>query len=79
LNLWPHEGHNLDMKTEVFKVRLTDLEKLGFQEAAELAGLPLSAWVRERLRRAARVELEDAGKAIPFVRTGLILEREARR
>jgi hypothetical protein len=67
------------MKNEIFKVRLTDLEKRGFQEAAELSGLPLSAWVRERLRRAARVELEDAGKDIPFVRAGLILEREVRR
>jgi hypothetical protein len=54
------------MKTEVFKVRLTEPEKRAFQESAEIAGLPLSAWVRERLRRAARVELEDAGKEIPF-------------
>lgn len=59
------------MKSEVFKVRLTEPEKRAFQESAEIAGLALSAWVRERLRRAARIELEDAGKEIPFFRDGL--------
>lgn len=57
----------ISMKTELLKARATKLEKKAFQDAAELAGLPLSAWVRERLRRAARIELEDAGKDIPFV------------
>ncbi|HKN02192.1 MAG TPA: hypothetical protein VJX23_16905 [Candidatus Binataceae bacterium] len=67
------------MKTEVFKVRLTDLEKRAFQQSAELSGLPLSAWVRERLRRAARIELEDAGKDIPFFNGDLDQERAMRR
>jgi hypothetical protein len=68
-----------DMKTEVIKVRLTDLEKRAFQESAGLAGLPLSGWVRERLRRAARIELEDAGKEIPFFHGNLEDERAMRR
>lgn len=70
-DLWPRTGHPVDMKSEVFKVRLTEPEKRAFQESAEIAGLALSAWVRERLRRAARIELEDAGKEIPFFRGDL--------
>jgi uncharacterized protein (DUF1778 family) len=64
------------MKTELLKARATKIEKQAFQEAAELAGLPLSAWVRERLRRAARIELEDAGRRIPFVQASLQEEHD---
>lgn len=59
-------------KTEIMKVRVDPKEKEAFQEAAEQAGIPLSTWVRERLRRVARLELEEAGKQIPF--TGRRLE-----
>jgi hypothetical protein len=55
------------MKAQVLQIRLTDLEKLGFQAAADLAGIPLSSWVRERLRLAAIRDLESAGQKIPFV------------
>jgi hypothetical protein len=48
-------------------IRLTDAEKLGFQAAADLAGIPLFSWVRERLRLAAIRDLESAGQKIPFV------------
>ncbi len=58
----------MDMKTAWFKLRLTSAEKAGFQEAADLAGLSLSGWARERLRRAAIRELEDASRDIPFLR-----------
>lgn len=54
-------------KHKVLQIRLTDLEKQGFMEASGLAGIPLSAWVRERLRLAAIRELENAGRKIPFV------------
>ena len=57
-----------DIKTESFDLRLTAKEKQGFRAAAELAGLPLAAWVRERLRYAAMEELENAGRRIPFVK-----------
>jgi uncharacterized protein (DUF1778 family) len=54
-------------KTESFDLRLSAKEKQGFREAADIAGLPLSAWVRERLRCIAARELQDAGKSIPFI------------
>jgi uncharacterized protein (DUF1778 family) len=54
-------------KTEFMKLRLRPDEKLAFEKAAELAGVPLSAWVRERLRSAARRELIDAGQKVPFL------------
>lgn len=54
-------------KTETLKFRLQETELVAFSRAAELAGLPLSAWVRERLRLAAIRELESAGQKVPFV------------
>jgi hypothetical protein len=48
-------------------MRLQAAEKEGFRAAAELAGLDLSAWIRERLRQVARKELESAGRAVPFL------------
>lgn len=56
------------MKTDLMQLRLHANEKKSFQEAADLAGIPLSAWVRERLRWAATRELENAGRQIPFLR-----------
>ncbi len=55
------------MKTELTQLRMTPDEKRAFQEAARLAGISLSAWVRERLRLAAIRELESAGLPVPFV------------
>jgi hypothetical protein len=54
-------------KSQVLQLRLSDAEKLSFQIAADLAGIPLSAWVRERLRLASIRELESAGQKVPFV------------
>jgi hypothetical protein len=56
-----------DPKVEVLLVRMTPGEKQAFQDAATLAGIPLSAWMRERLRREARKELEEAGQRIAFL------------
>jgi hypothetical protein len=55
-------------KEQVLQIRLTEDEKRGFSAAAELAGIPLSSWVRERLRLAAIRDLESAGQKIPFVK-----------
>jgi len=40
-------------------IRVSEVEKETFQDAADLAGIPLSAWMRERLRRVAIEELEN--------------------
>ena len=55
------------MKDQVIQLRVADAEKRGFQAAANLAGIPLSSWVRERLRLAAIRDLESAGQRIPFI------------
>jgi len=54
-------------KPQVLQIRLSEVEKQGFQAAANLAGIPLSSWVRERLRLAAIRDLESAGQKIPFI------------
>jgi hypothetical protein len=58
---------SMKAKSEVLQIRITRLEKEGFELAAVLAGISLSSWVRERLRIAAIRELESAGRRIPFV------------
>lgn len=55
------------MKTDSVEVRMQPQEKLTFKMAADLAGVPLSAWIRERLRRAAIRELIDAGLQVPIL------------
>lgn len=50
------KGHSLE-------VRLEPEDKELFKEAAERAGLPLSAWVRNRLRASASDELHTGGPA----------------
>ncbi|MHB1424334.1 MAG: hypothetical protein ACYC3I_14265 [Gemmataceae bacterium] len=54
-------------KASILQVRLDEAEKRAFNDAAELAGLALSAWVRERLRTLARKELENAGLPVAFL------------
>jgi len=55
-------------KTETMKIRLSDEEKQTFEKAAKLSGIAMSAWMRDRLRRAARRELQDANQPVPFLR-----------
>ena len=57
------------MKTELLEVRLRRDEKDTFRKAADLSGVALSAWVRDRLRRVARSELVEAGQQVPFIQT----------
>jgi len=54
-------------KTENIKIRLEPKEKEAFTQAAKIAGIPVSNWVRERLRLAATQELTSARKHIPFI------------
>jgi hypothetical protein len=69
-------GGNL-MKTESIEIRVQPDEKDAFRGAAQLAGIPLSAWIRERLRIAAIRELEGAGLSVPFVRPVPLRSRDA--
>lgn len=55
-------------KTEFMKIRVSDDEKESFDLAAKIAGISLSAWVRDRLRRIVRRELQEAGQKVPFLR-----------
>jgi predicted HicB family RNase H-like nuclease len=54
-------------KSTPVQIRMTEAEKAAFNAAAELAGISLSAWMRERLRTASRKELRDAGRDVPFL------------
>lgn len=56
------------LRNESLLVRVEPNEKEVFQSAAELAGVSLSAWVRERLRQVAVKELKSAAIPNPFVR-----------
>lgn len=61
----PKEADRL--RNEALLVRLESTEKEAFKDAADLAGVPLSTWVRERLRQVAVRELENAARPIPFL------------
>jgi uncharacterized protein (DUF1778 family) len=54
-------------KGALLQIRANDAEKEAFQMAAELDGKKLSEWIRDRLRRAARQELEQATLPVPFL------------
>jgi uncharacterized protein (DUF1778 family) len=54
-------------RVERLGLRLEPEEKEAFEQAAELAGVPVSAWIRERLRAASRRELIESGRQVPFI------------
>jgi uncharacterized protein (DUF1778 family) len=54
-------------KEEYLELRLDAAEKQAFKDAAELSGMAMSVWVRERLRKVAKKELEDADRPIAFL------------
>jgi uncharacterized protein (DUF1778 family) len=66
------------VKADYLDIRLGVAEKQAFRDAAELAGLDLSAWVRERLRSAARKELEAASLPVAFLAKATV-DRSAER
>jgi uncharacterized protein (DUF1778 family) len=55
------------VKGEYLEMRLMAEEKAAFVQAAQLAGMSLSAWVRDRLRRVSRKELEDMNRPVAFL------------
>jgi hypothetical protein len=54
-------------KSESILLRMESAEKVAFARAAEIAGVPLSVWIRERLRSAALRELDNVGEAAAFL------------
>lgn len=54
-------------KTAAKLLRMTAAELATFDAAAELAGLPTSGWIRERLRTVARTELEALRRPVAFL------------
>jgi uncharacterized protein (DUF1778 family) len=60
-----------ELQTAYLDMRITEAEKKAFKEAAELSGLSLTGWIRERLRSASRRELIESGKQVPFLQTNI--------
>lgn len=54
-------------KAELLQIRVNAAEKQAFTDAAELDGKKLSEWVRDRLRRLSREELEGHGRNVAFL------------
>jgi hypothetical protein len=61
----PKPKHPLD---EYIELRVSKAEKRAFRDAAERSGLALSSWMRERLRRVAIRELENADLPVAFLK-----------
>ncbi len=60
----PKKTRKLD---EYLDIRVESAEKQAFKDAADMAGIPLSTWIRERLRQVAIRELEGVGHRIAFL------------
>lgn len=52
---------------EYIELRVTEAEKKAFRDAAERSGIPMATWARERLRRVAIRELENAEMPVAFL------------
>ena len=55
-------------KDENIMIRVSPLEKEGFERAAEIAGISLSSWARQRLRSASIKDLQEINEKIPFLK-----------
>ena len=60
--------HMTDTRHAILHIRVRADEKKAFQQAADLAGIALTPYIRERLRRVVRTELEAEGYDVPFMR-----------
>lgn len=48
-------------------IKVSETEKEGFKRAAEIVGIGLSAWARQKLRSAAIKDLQEVGEVIKFL------------
>lgn len=62
----PKEADRL--RNEPLLVMLESDEKEAFKSAADIAGISLSSWVRERLRQVAVSELQNAARPVAFLK-----------
>jgi hypothetical protein len=61
---------NKNPRKEVpLNIRVDASEKAAFVRASEVAGLPLSAWIRSTLRSAAFLQLDNVGEPVTFLRS----------
>lgn len=51
-----------ERKAVLIAFRTEDAEKAEYERAAEAAGIGLSDWIRERLKRATKRELREQGQ-----------------
>ena len=65
-------------KEDQILIRVSSLEKEGFERCAEISGIGLSAWARQRLRTAAIKELQDIGEKIIFL-TPISIDTDGKR
>ncbi len=64
------------MKTQPIQIRVLPSEKQTFQDAANVVGVSLSAWIRLHLRKAATRDLEEVGLQAAFLQDGGSLNEE---
>lgn len=60
----PKKQNPLD---EYIELRVTESEKKAFRDAADRSGIPMATWIRERLRRIATRELQNAELPVAFL------------
>lgn len=56
-----------DAKTSQLLIRVSDLEKEGFERAAEISGVGVSTWARQVLRSAAIKQAQEVGEKVSFL------------
>ncbi|NQU85558.1 MAG: hypothetical protein HQ541_07340 [Mariniphaga sp.] len=54
-------------KDEQIIIRVSSIEKQGFERAANLSGIGLSAWARQKLRSASIKEHQEIGEKAIFL------------
>jgi hypothetical protein len=72
------EESRVDQRKEAMTLRMSRAERELYLAAAKWAGVPMSVWMRERMRRAAIVELREAGIGEPILHVGAEIRRVRR-
>ncbi len=60
-------ARGLIMNDYNMQVRMPKSEITTYKDAAKLSGVSVSSWVRDRLRKAARQELQSSGMKVSFL------------